>query len=66
MLSSFYYMDIGDFKYKLKDKTWVTGHVHSRHYIKSYECQFANASLGYPIEGRLDRKQIVTIDTKIR
>ena len=61
LLNSFYYMDIGDHVHSLNGKIWVSGHVHLRNDIKANGCEFLNASIGYPLEGRLEKKQIVTI-----
>ncbi|MFA9560362.1 metallophosphoesterase [Evansella sp. AB-rgal1] len=60
--NSFYYMDIGDHKEKLSQKTWIFGHTHVRKDLVAYGCRFVNAPIGYPIEGEIEKKQIVTIE----
>lgn len=60
--NSFFYMSIREYIDQLKNKIWIYGHVHTRNYVRTMGCDFFNAAVGYPTEGRLDRKGIVRIE----
>jgi len=58
--TSFYFFDGNPYIDRIQNKTWIFGHTHERYQYEVYDCQFINASLGYPNETDEERK-IITI-----